>query len=99
MKTCGKCKVAKDLTEYFKNKATKDGLYVICKTCHQAKTKAWRQKDPERNKRIQRDYYLRTIPNKMLATAKKSAKQKGIPFNLELSDIVIPDVCPVLCSK
>ena len=28
--------------------------------------------------------------------AKSRAKQFGIPFNLEKSDIVVPDACPVL---
>ena len=32
----------------------------------------------------------------MLRDAKKRAKHKGLAFNLELSDVVIPDVCPVL---
>ena len=32
----------------------------------------------------------------MLGEAKMRAKAKGLPFNLDLSDIVIPDVCPVL---
>lgn len=32
----------------------------------------------------------------VLMSAKSRAKAKGVPFDIELSDIVIPDVCPVL---
>ena len=28
--------------------------------------------------------------------AKGNAKRKGLPFNIELSDLTLPDVCPVL---
>lgn len=95
MKRCGKCKEEFDESNFFKNKRNKDGLYSSCKQCHQARTKAYRQNNIAKNKEIQREYYVKTIPQKMLASAKKSAKKKGIPFNLELGDIEIPDVCPV----
>lgn len=32
----------------------------------------------------------------MLKNARARAKKQGIPFDLELTDIVIPEVCPVL---
>ena len=32
----------------------------------------------------------------MIASAKARAKKRGIPFNITVEDIVIPDVCPVL---
>lgn len=45
-------------------------------------TTAWKRKNPERA---------------MWLSAKDRARKKGIPFNIEVSDIVIPDVCPILC--
>jgi len=35
----------------------------------------------------------------MWARAKKRAEEKSLPFNIEVSDIIIPDVCPVLGIK
>lgn len=41
--------------------------------------------------------YRRAHPERMLLhNAKRRAKAKGIPFNLTLNDIEIPEVCPVL---
>ena len=36
--------------------------------------------------------------NKMLRRAKSRAKEKGIDFDLEIEDITIPSICPVLGS-
>jgi hypothetical protein len=41
MKTCTKCKIEQPLTEYYKQKNTRDGLKPSCRTCCKATTKAW----------------------------------------------------------
>lgn len=60
----------------------------------------WRIKNAERHReRSLNGYYKSRIvePKRaMLNAAKRRAKQKGIPFNLTLEDISIPDYCPVL---
>lgn len=62
-----------------------------------AKAKA---EDPEafyaRERAQLRAYHARRPELKMLYSARESAKRQGIPFDLEESDIQIPDVCPVL---
>jgi hypothetical protein len=37
-----------------------------------------------------------TLVKRMLGGARHRAKEKNLPFNLELKDIVIPSICPVL---
>lgn len=39
---------------------------------------------------------IRNTASKLLSDAKYRAKQKGIEFDIELSDIIIPPVCPIL---
>jgi tagatose-1,6-bisphosphate aldolase non-catalytic subunit AgaZ/GatZ len=53
-------------------------------------------KDPERYRRIQREYYQRNKERYLYGGAKQRAKRKGLDFNLELSDITIPEICPIL---
>ena len=59
-------------------------------------------------KRSNRKYYLAnkdkwykniTTEMIMLKNAKARAKKNNLEFNLELSDIIIPDVCPVFGVK
>ena len=37
-KVCSKCKVEKDLSEFYKNKLSKDGLDYYCKDCRKKQT-------------------------------------------------------------
>jgi hypothetical protein len=50
----------------------------------------------ERIKRNTRNWQLRFPEKYLLSSCRVRAKRKGIPFNLKLSDIKIPDVCPIL---
>ena len=60
---------------------------------HNATHKAWREKNLER----ERARCRAIAPEKrMFYDAKHRAKKLGLPFNVELSDIVIPILCPVL---
>ena len=44
-KTCSKCIVEKDLSEFYKDRSRKDGLYSRCKKCHNEAVKRYSQTD------------------------------------------------------
>jgi hypothetical protein len=48
MKKCCKCKDQKELTEFYKNKAQKDGLSTVCKYCDKAASLLWAKNNPEK---------------------------------------------------
>lgn len=55
-----------------------------------------KEKLKEYNKLYQREYF-KSNPNKYLYwSIKGRARKKKLPFNLDLSDLVIPDICPIL---
>lgn len=53
----------------------------------------------EHQKKYYREWTAKNKPAKMVADAKQRAKLKGLPFDIEASDITIPEKCPVLGIK
>lgn len=60
---------------------TKREYYSLNKELSIERNKRWESKNPEKV---------------LLIGVKKRAKEKGIPFNIDVQDILIPDICPVL---
>lgn len=48
MKTCTKCKAAKPLTDFYKDKRRPDGATSECKVCARAMQQAWREANPSK---------------------------------------------------
>ena len=65
--------------------------------------KQWRDNNLEAKRKMSRDYYYKdkdSNPTKyLLAYAKLRSKQKNIPFDLTIDDIIIPEVCPIMGTK
>lgn len=81
-KKCRGCQEVLHFSNFTKNPAALFGLDTKCREC--------------RKPQSQIDWAKRTREQNLLASAKHRAKKNGLPFNLELSDIVIPERCPVL---
>jgi hypothetical protein len=52
MKTCTKCKIEKDLSEFHKSKAAKSGYHFACKSCKSA----FYQANKEKYREVQKQY-------------------------------------------
>lgn len=78
---CVKCGIWKLFSEYHKHKGCKEGINTVCKSCRKPLSK-------EHYRRNSREYNI-------WHRTKVRAKTKGIPFTIEMSDIIIPDICPV----
>ncbi len=92
-KRCSVCGYMKDLTEFGKLKKGKSGINYECRACNNARGKAWWVNNPERVKAYQSGGHI------MLRKARGRAKNKGIPFDITIEDIVIPELCPYLGIK
>lgn len=98
MKKCNKCEKEKDELEFHNDNSTLDGLTNWCAECRQKSTEAWLQ--TERGKQAHRDSErLRRALNPervLLDLAKARAKKNNLEFNIDIDDIIIPNICPVL---
>lgn len=85
---CVTCKQMLQYEAFNKNKNKWNGIEDMCKECRKPVSKAFYDK------------WLRDSPEmRMFLSAKYRAKSAGIPFTISVSDIVIPEYCPVLGIK
>jgi hypothetical protein len=56
MKHCNGCKQNHPYSFFRKRTASKDGLNNLCKTCHSAKVKKWKDANPEKVKATREKY-------------------------------------------
>lgn len=90
---CGKCKEYKSPEHFYSNRRSKTGKATYCKPCQSEYAKA-----PEWSAWRKQRYYA--DPSKtMWNEAKARAKTSGLAFDIEPSDCLIPNVCPVLGIK
>ena len=80
-RVCKKCGIWKPRSEFHAHAMCKGGMNTVCKECRKTVSKnQWKNK---------------TYIQKIYARAKTRATRKGREFNIEIEDIVIPDLCPV----
>ncbi len=78
---CKRCNEVKPLSEFHKHKQCWGGYNSVCKSCRLPISK--------------KNYQDQSREYNIWHRAKTRSKTYGIDFNLELSDIIIPDVCPI----
>lgn len=102
---CSKCQVELTKNNCYISKdkkyANRNGFLHTCKKCRKAQADSWRQTDKGREMHRLSEA-KRRAKNKekyLWQTAKYRAENKGLEFAIEVSDIVIPEFCPVLGIK
>ena len=85
-KTCTGCGETKPLSEFHKDKYSRDGLTKYCKTCISTRGKEFQKKRP----------FYRTVEN-----ARRRAKARDLPFSLteEYLESIWTGVCPVFQTR
>lgn len=82
---CLKCEVMLPYLSFSKNSNKWNGIEDMCRTCR---------------KPISQQYYNKWLKNspetRMFLSAKARAQRDNVPFTIAVSDIIIPDICPVL---
>ena len=83
-KVCLACGVEKGVDEFDKDVYRKDGLTKRCNKCNKESALKFQRENPKKT---------------LLSGCKARAKKKGLPFDLDLEDIIIPEKCPMLGIK
>ncbi len=78
---CKKCGTWKPRLEFHAHAQCKDGINSVCKQC---------RKPTSKKQWVEKDY-----ATKIYQRAKSRAKRKNRDFSIEITDILIPDLCPV----
>lgn len=79
---CTSCGNFKSWENYHKHKSCTSGYNTVCKECRKPKSKV--------------QYRSLTQERKLYDRAKSRATRLGIIFTLNLDDIVIPEICPIM---
>ena len=110
MKICTKCYINKELDDFHNMKVNKDGKSHWCKTCKKEYDKIYRQSDKiqslykskyyrDTKKEYQRYRFETDFRRQLLIQAKARAKKNNLSFDIEIEDIIVPEICPILEIK
>ena len=110
-KECNRCNVSKDINCFHKREDSPDGHRNQCKQCKKEVDREYwmvngerklavgiiyKNNNKERTLKKAKEYKENNREQSILNSAKKRALKKGLSFDLELQDIVIPRLCPLL---
>lgn len=97
MKQCSKCKEVKELSEFYKLISSSDGFQSWCKSCISEKDKHYYTKNKDQIKNKAMGYRNSNCFKVRIANYNKSARRKGLEFNLteEYLESIKVTHCPV----
>ncbi|MGA0070404.1 MAG: hypothetical protein ACO3HP_03775 [Candidatus Nanopelagicaceae bacterium] len=93
-KQCTKCGVLKPLTEFHRNRARASGFQSACKICRSQHEHKY--SNSGRRVELQRANSMHHQLRAMLNNARRRAKEKGLPFDLDMEYLrsIAPTLCP-----
>jgi hypothetical protein len=108
VRTCNECNEQKTVRNFNRRKRP-SGEWYIDKRCTKCHYKKYKKSYSERNKERYKDEEFRERKKEyskryrqenpeliMFQSARSRSKSNNIEFNLDISDVVIPDKCPIL---
>lgn len=98
MQTCITCHVEQPLSAYHKSKDTASGHRRKCRKCVSAYMKTRGVMDTEQRAGLNAKVRARLEKNisyRLHMYAKKRARQHDIPFDIDITDVVVPLTCPI----
>lgn len=105
LKICGHCKISKPANAYTKDKNRPDKLHSYCRECNSTVCTQWRRANPEYQAKWEAEnpdwdaQWREANPEKVLIhRCKERSRDKGVPCELTVEDIHIPDNCPI-CQR
>lgn len=97
MSNCSKCTIELS-DENWTASCQKQGD-TVCKSCKRIQSRTYYLSNQVRINELVRASYPKRLAANMLDRAKRRAKEKNLEFNLEITDIIIPEKCPVFNKK
>jgi hypothetical protein len=92
MKTCTRCKIEQNESNFCKASRNSDGLNYWCNTCR----KKYRKDHNDDRNKYMREFCKKDPIHNMFRGAKNRARIKKIPFTIIKKDLFIPTHCPIL---
>jgi hypothetical protein len=92
-KYCSGCQSVKLFSDFSKNKRQRDGYANWCKACMKL---LWQR--PE-NLLRRRERRMENFAHTLFIETKSRAKANNLDFNLDPSDLLIPEFCPIIKQK
>jgi hypothetical protein len=91
-KLCRSCGETKPIAAFHRSNISKDGYAWRCIPCF---NRDYGIGSPEKRRRL-RELRVQNLPRALLRSAKERAARLGLPFDLRIEDIVVPERCPAL---